>query len=229
MDKGKRQEALLTLVQAKPVGNQQQIVELMREAGFSATQASISRDIRELGLVKLSGRYMPAEGVVSPLGEHVTEEPVFGLITEFEPIGATLIVIHTAIGAASSVGVALDDKQLDEVAGTVAGDDTQFVAHRTIDARAELFDDFLRYLIFANALRGDVYPLCVSVERVVQAKRVALYGVEIGAAALVHGSTGAGNDQVRFDVAFGVFAPNIEILTPIRQQALSREAEVAYL
>src|SRR5262249_39495349 len=101
--------------------------------------------------------------------------------------------------------------------------------HRAIDARGELFEDYLRYLIFANALRGDVYPLCVSVERVVQAKRVALYAVEIGAKALVHGSTGAGNDQVRFDVAFRVFAPQLRILTPIREQALSREAEVAYL
>ncbi len=101
--------------------------------------------------------------------------------------------------------------------------------HQTIDARRELFEQYLRYLIFANALRGDVYPLCVSAERVAQAAAVARYGVQIGAAALAHGSTGAGNDQVRFDVAFRVFAPQLEILTPIRDQALSREAEVAWL
>ncbi len=101
--------------------------------------------------------------------------------------------------------------------------------HQAIDARAELFDDYLRYLIFANALRGEVYPLCVSAERVVQAKRTALYAASIGAEALAHGSTGAGNDQVRFDVAYRVFAPGTKIVTPIRDQALSREQEVAYL
>lgn len=102
-------------------------------------------------------------------------------------------------------------------------------AHETIDARRELFDDFLRYLIYANALRGDVYPLCVSAERVAQARRCALHARRIGAAALAHGSTGAGNDQVRFDVAFRVLAPEIAVLTPIRDQALSREQETAYL
>ncbi|MEP0847568.1 MAG: argininosuccinate synthase [Phycisphaerae bacterium] len=102
-------------------------------------------------------------------------------------------------------------------------------AHETIDARRELFDDFLRYLIYANALRGDAYPLCVSAERVAQARRCALYARRIGADALAHGSTGAGNDQVRFDVAFRVLAPEIELLTPIRDQALSREQETAYL
>lgn len=101
--------------------------------------------------------------------------------------------------------------------------------HVTIDARRELFDDYLRYLIFANALRGEVYPLSVSAERIVQAKRCALHAVQIGAAALAHGSTGAGNDQVRFDVAFRVFAPELRIITPIRDQQLTRDQEVAYL
>jgi len=101
--------------------------------------------------------------------------------------------------------------------------------HRTIDARPELCDDFLRYLIFANALRGDVYPLCVAAERVAQARRCAQYAVEIGADALAHGSTGAGNDQVRFDVAFRVYAPRLKILTPIRDQTLSRAQETDYL
>lgn len=103
------------------------------------------------------------------------------------------------------------------------------VEHHTIDARRELFDDYLRYLIFANALRGEVYPLSVSAERIVQAKRCALYAVQIGAAVLAHGSTGAGNDQVRFDVAFRVFAPELKINTPIREQQLTRDQEVTYL
>ena len=101
--------------------------------------------------------------------------------------------------------------------------------HVTIDARIELFDDYLRYLLFANALRGGVYPLCVSAERVVQAKRVAQYAVSVAADAVAHGSTGAGNDQVRFDAAFRVLAPGTAILAPIRQQRISRDAETAWL
>lgn len=122
------------------------------------------------------------------------------------------------------------DNAADEIAALEARAAALGVArHVTIDARRELFDDFLRYLIFANALRGDVYPLCVSAERMVQARRCALYAREVGAAALAHGSTGAGNDQVRFDVAFRVLAPEARLLAPIREQALSREAEAAYL
>lgn len=98
-----------------------------------------------------------------------------------------------------------------------------------IDARRDLFDNCLRYLIFANAMRGDVYPLCVSAERTEQARCCARHAVEIGAAAIAHGSTGAGNDQFRFDGAFRVFAPGLEILTPIRQQQLSRAVETEYL
>src|SRR3989442_640654 len=105
MDKERRQEALLTLVRDQPIANQRQIVDLMHQSGFSATQASISRDIRELGLVKLGGRYVPADGAVAAADTSGIERPIFGLITEFEPVGANLVVIHTSIGAASSVGV----------------------------------------------------------------------------------------------------------------------------
>ncbi len=122
------------------------------------------------------------------------------------------------------------DNAADEVAAVEARAHSLNVArHVTIDARHELFNDYLKHLIFANALRGDVYPLCVSAERMVQAKRCALYATEIDAQALAHGSTGAGNDQIRFDVAFRVFAPDVEILTPVRSQALSREQETACL
>lgn len=101
--------------------------------------------------------------------------------------------------------------------------------YRLIDGRDELYRTTLRYLIFANALRGDVYPLCVSAERVTQARLCAEYATQLGAGALAHGSTGAGNDQVRFDVAFRVFAPELVILTPIREQSLTREQETQYL
>ena len=102
-------------------------------------------------------------------------------------------------------------------------------SHRTIDAREELFRDYLRFLLFGNVLRGGLYPLSVSAERVCQARRVVAYAQEIGAAALAHGSTGAGNDQVRFDVAFRTLAPELEILAPIRDLAPSRAEERAFL
>ena len=102
-------------------------------------------------------------------------------------------------------------------------------AHHTVDARAELFDRYLRYLIYGNVLRGNLYPLSVSAERVAQAGRVVQVAKQIGATALAHGSTGAGNDQVRFDVAFRALAPELELLTPIRTLALSRAEERAFL
>jgi len=101
--------------------------------------------------------------------------------------------------------------------------------HVTIDARAELFDRYLRYLIYGNVLRGGLYPLSVSAERVCQAARVVSVAKELGATTLVHGSTGAGNDQVRFDVAFRALAPEMAILTPIRDLALSRDEEMAFI
>ncbi len=102
-------------------------------------------------------------------------------------------------------------------------------SHRTIDAREELFRNYIRFLIFGNVLRGGLYPLSVSAERVCQARRVVEYAKELGAETLVHGSTGAGNDQVRFDVAFRTLAPRLEILAPIRDLAPSRAEERGFL
>lgn len=102
-------------------------------------------------------------------------------------------------------------------------------AHYTVDARAELFDRYLRYLIYGNVLRGNAYPLSVSAERVAQAEKIAQVAREVGATAIAHGSTGAGNDQVRFDVAFRALAPQLELITPIRTLSLSREDELEFL
>lgn len=101
--------------------------------------------------------------------------------------------------------------------------------HRTVDARRELFDRYLRYLIYGNVMRGNVYPLSVSSERVAQAVQVVSVAREIGATALAHGSTGAGNDQVRFDVVFQALAPDLELLTPIRTLGIGRAEERGYL
>lgn len=102
-------------------------------------------------------------------------------------------------------------------------------AHHTLDGRAELFDRYLRYLVYGNVLRGNLYPLSVSAERVCQAASVVKLAKQVSATALAHGSTGAGNDQVRFDVAFRVLAPELELITPIRSLALSRADEMRFL
>lgn len=103
------------------------------------------------------------------------------------------------------------------------------VAHHEIDARHAVFDRFVLPLIQGNVLRGDVYPLSVAAERTQQAISVIEIARQIGAAAVAHGSTGAGNDQIRFDVALRVLAPELEIVTPIRDRGIRREQAIAYL
>jgi argininosuccinate synthase len=101
--------------------------------------------------------------------------------------------------------------------------------HHEVDARHAVFDRFVRYLIQGNVLRGEVYPLSVAAERTQQAISVIEAARQMGATAVAHGSTGAGNDQVRFDVAFRVLAPELEIITPIRDANLQRADSIAYL
>ncbi|MEO7986882.1 MAG: argininosuccinate synthase domain-containing protein [Gemmatimonadales bacterium] len=103
------------------------------------------------------------------------------------------------------------------------------VEHHEVGARAEVFDRFVHYLIQGNVLRGEVYPLSVAAERTQQALSVVDVARAIGATAVAHGSTGAGNDQVRFDVALRVLAPELEIVTPIRDGAITREQAMAFL
>ncbi len=101
--------------------------------------------------------------------------------------------------------------------------------HTTVVKTTEYYADCIKYLIFGNILKNNTYPLSVSAERIFQAVAVAEYAKEIGASAIAHGSTGAGNDQVRFDMAFRIITPEAEIITPIRDLKLSREAEIEYL
>jgi argininosuccinate synthase len=101
--------------------------------------------------------------------------------------------------------------------------------HHEIDARQRVFDRFVSVLIRGNVLRGEVYPLSVAAERTQQALSVVETARAIGAQALAHGSTGAGNDQVRFDIAFRVLAPELPILTPIRDGAMDREQTIEFL
>ena len=101
--------------------------------------------------------------------------------------------------------------------------------YQSINALDSLYEKVVKYLVFGNVLKNNTYPLSVSAERIVQAMEIVAYANKISADAIAHGSTGAGNDQVRFDLIFQVMAPDIEIITPIRDQQLSREAEIAYL
>ena len=97
------------------------------------------------------------------------------------------------------------------------------------DVVKDYYEKCIKYLIFGNVLKNNTYPLSVSAERVFQAIAVAEYAKEIGAGAIAHGSTGAGNDQVRFDMVFNIVMPEATIITPIRDHKLSREEEIEYL
>ena len=102
-------------------------------------------------------------------------------------------------------------------------------SHRSIDETKTYYEKVIRFLVYGNVLKNSTYPLSVSAERMSQALAVARYANELKADAIAHGSTGAGNDQVRFDMTFQILAPGLEIITPIRDQKLSREAEIEYL
>lgn len=102
-------------------------------------------------------------------------------------------------------------------------------SHAVVDETENFYNTCVRYLIYGNVLKNNTYPLSVSAERVSQATAIALYAKKINADYVAHGSTGAGNDQVRFDMIFNIIIPEVKILTPIRDLKLSREAEITYL
>ncbi|WP_339653533.1 argininosuccinate synthase domain-containing protein [uncultured Salegentibacter sp.] len=101
--------------------------------------------------------------------------------------------------------------------------------YKNIDAVSSFYQKVVKYLIFGNVLKNNTYPLSVSAERIVQAIEIVNYAKSIDAKYIAHGSTGAGNDQVRFDMIFQIMAPEIEIITPIRDKQLSRHEEIEYL
>jgi argininosuccinate synthase len=102
-------------------------------------------------------------------------------------------------------------------------------SHAVVDETENYYQNCIKYLVFGNVLKNATYPLSVSAERVSQATAIANYVKKIGADYVAHGSTGAGNDQVRFDMIFNILIPGVEIITPIRDLKLSREAEIEYL
>jgi len=102
-------------------------------------------------------------------------------------------------------------------------------SHASVEATEDYYNRILRFLIYGNCLKNNTYPLSVSAERLIQAVHIAEHARQLGVEAVAHGSTGAGNDQVRFDMIFHVLLPGVKILTPIRDLKLSREEEIAYL
>jgi argininosuccinate synthase len=108
-------------------------------------------------------------------------------------------------------------------------DELGAVEHHVVDARAELYDRVITYAIKANYLRNCAYPSCVGAERLIQAEKVVQVALEVGADAVAHGSTGAGADHVRYDAVIRALAPHLEIVTPIRDERLTREGETEFL
>ena len=131
--------------------------------------------------------------------------------------------VHTAI--ANTGGFSKEELAVIEKKAYALG----VKSHKTIDVTNEYYNKGIRYMVYGNVLRNNTYPISVSSERIFQALAVIEYAKSIGATHVAHGSTGAGNDQIRFDLAFEVLAPEIKIITPTRDLELSRDAEINYL
>lgn len=136
--KSERQALLSKLVREQPLESQEQMVELLRKKGYEVTQASVSRDLRELGLVKVNGRYVRLGKIRRPRREIEKDPRLDELITDVDAAGACLVVVRTVVGAAGTVAVALDERKLPDVVGTIAGDDTIFVAVRSRAAQGRV-------------------------------------------------------------------------------------------
>ena len=149
-----------------------------------------------------------------------------GLDTSFcipflsETLGRPVVTVTVDTGGINSEAAAL----LAERSRTLGA-----VDHVLVDGREAFFDQVIRFLIMGNVRRGQTYPLCVGAERVIQAAEVARAAARLGTRTVAHGSTGAGNDQVRFDVALRTLSPGLEILAPVRDQPRPRTEQVAFL
>ena len=131
--------------------------------------------------------------------------------------------VHTAV--ANTGGFSVEELKVIEDKAFRLGAKT----HIALDVTQEYYEKSIKYMVFGNVLRNGTYPISVSSERIFQAIAIINYAKEIGADYVAHGSTGAGNDQVRFDLTFDVIAPEIKILTPTRDMVLTREYEINYL
>jgi argininosuccinate synthase len=130
------------------------------------------------------------------------------------------------------ITVTVDTGGIDPQAARVLGERARAlgaVEHIQVDAREEYFEQVLRFLIMGNVRRGQLYPLCVGAERVMQAQTIARMARELGTSSIAHGCTAAGNDQVRFEVALRTLAPELEVIAPVRDRAFRRQEELDFL
>jgi argininosuccinate synthase len=130
------------------------------------------------------------------------------------------------------ITVTVDTGGIDAAAARLLGERARAlgaVEHHQVDARADYFEQVLRFLIMGNVRRGQLYPLCVGAERVMQAQTIARMAQRLGSDTIAHGCTAAGNDQVRFEVALRTLAPDLKVLAPVRDQAFKRQDELDYL
>lgn len=130
------------------------------------------------------------------------------------------------------ITVTVDTGGIDEAAAKTLAERSKAlgaIEHHQIDARADYFEQVLRFLIMGNVRRGHLYPLCVGAERVMQAQTIARVARELGTNMIAHGCTAAGNDQVRFEVALRTLAPDLEIFAPVRDRAFKRQEELEFL
>jgi argininosuccinate synthase len=130
------------------------------------------------------------------------------------------------------ITVTVDTGGIDETAARTLGERARAlgaIEHHQVDARADYFEQVLRFLIMGNVRRGQLYPLCVGAERVMQAQTIAHMARKLGTSMIAHGCTAAGNDQVRFEVAMRTLAPELEVLAPVRDRAFKRQEELQYL
>lgn len=121
-----RRELIRELIESSNVGSQQDLLQALSSRGVRVNQSSISRDLQEMGVVKVRGRYMIGEPFVPDTAEELRE--IIGMVRSFHPAGANLLILHTPQGLAAAVGVALDRAAWPEVLGTISGDDTLFLA-----------------------------------------------------------------------------------------------------
>jgi argininosuccinate synthase len=130
------------------------------------------------------------------------------------------------------ITVTVDTGGIDAAAARTLGERARALgaqAHHLVDARGDYFEQVLRFLIMGNVRRGQLYPLCVGAERVMQAQTIARMARALGSDTVAHGCTAAGNDQVRFEVALRTLAPDLQVLAPVRDRAFKRQEELEYL
>src|SRR5438874_2666649 len=219
MSKRKRQEAILAIIAKHQVATQEELVERLHRAGILTTQATVSRDIAELGLMRVAGpegHYIKPEDGLGAASTAGREEKLRRLLRDL-PLtvrrGQGIAVLTTTPGSASPLASGID------------GAGRAYV----LDGRTPFVERFCWPALKAGALYQSQYPLATALGRPLIAQLLVEAAAREGATWVGHGSTGKGNDQVRFEVAVAALSPQLKVLAPLRDgMAMTREQEVAY-